>query len=63
GNFHARIICEVAVRENVRGWKNKCALWMDQQINNIITKTKEASILAQSNCSCFSPSVIKIPMI
>ncbi|CAG8762717.1 12865_t:CDS:2 [Cetraspora pellucida] len=31
GNSHARIICEVAVSQNYRGLKNKCALWMSQQ--------------------------------
>ncbi|CAB4463637.1 unnamed protein product [Rhizophagus irregularis] len=30
GHSHARIICEVAVGQNVAYWKNKCALWMTQ---------------------------------
>nr|CAG8675944.1 6027_t:CDS:2 [Entrophospora candida] len=31
GNPHARIICEVAISQSVRGWKDKCTLWMLQQ--------------------------------
>ncbi|CAG8483297.1 10466_t:CDS:2 [Scutellospora calospora] len=31
GNAHARIMCEIAVAQNAHGWKNKCALWMNQE--------------------------------